>query len=272
MEYKHILLDIQGDTATVTLNRPEVRNAMDEQTLAELTHCFQGLGKPPRPARTSVPRAVVLRGAGKDFCSGADIRWMRRAADYSAANNRKDAQRLVDAIRSIDECRLPVIGVIHGKVFGGGLGLVAACDMVVAEESTRMCFSECRLGIIPAVITHFVLPKIGMSHARRLYLSGELFGMEMARHIGLVHEVAPEAELGAKRDFFIKNILRNGPQAMRIAKAYLRKVAALPSGSRVRFSVDTLLKARASKEGKEGFTAFLEKRPAVWVPVSEIIS
>ena len=180
MDYKHIKFETTADVATVSLNRPDVRNAMDETTLKELAHCFKALGKP----RLSV-RVAVIRGIGKDFCAGADIRWMRRAADYPPAKNRKDAYRLVEMLSAIDECPLPVIAMVHGGVYGGGLGIVAACDIVIAEDSTRMSFSECRLGILPAVISSFVLPKIGINHVRRLYLTSELFNMRVARRIGL---------------------------------------------------------------------------------------
>lgn len=263
MKYQKIKLEIKGEVAEVALANPKVRNAMDERTLEELRSCFKSLGK----AKTT--RVVVLRAEGKDFCAGADIRWMRKASEYPPAKNKKDAYRLVHMLQAIDECPLPVIALISGGVYGGGLGIVAACDIVIAESDTRMCFSECRLGILPAVISSFVLPKIGISHTRRLYLTSELFGMKTARRIGLVHIVLPADKMEAKKDFFIKNILTNGPQALKLAKGYLRKMTTMTTAQRIRFSVETLMKARASKEGKEGLSAFLEKRPAAWVPVTE---
>jgi methylglutaconyl-CoA hydratase len=270
MRYEHITLEFDAETAVVTLNRPDVRNSMDDQTLRELTHCFKSLAKTPKKSATGIgARVVVIKGNGKDFCAGADVRWMRKAADYPPAKNRKDAYLLAEMIQSIESCPMPVIAVIHGGVYGGGLGVVAACDIVVAEASTRMSFSECRLGILPAVVSSFVLPKIGPSHTRRLYLTSELFGMETAKSIGLVHEVVMEDKLEERTNFFIKNILRNGPMAVRMAKGYLQKMAELSKTARIKFSVETLMKARSSKEGKEGLAAFLEKRAAAWVPVSE---
>ena len=143
---------------------------------------------------------------------------------------------------------------------------MSVCDIVVAERSTRMSFSECRLGILPAVISAFVLPKIGLTHTRHLYLTSELFGMETAQRIGRVHEIVDEADVEKKKEDLIHNILRNGPRAVRLAKGYLKKMAGMSTAARVRFSVDTLMKARSSNEGKEGLAAFLEKRPAAWVP------
>lgn len=271
MKYERILLQTDGPVAYVTLNRPEVRNAMDERTITELADCFgKELVKAARSkGRERAPRAVVLRGAGKLFCAGADIRWMRRAAEYPPARNRKDAYRLAEMYRSIDECPLPVIGRVHGAVYGGGLGLVAACDVVVAEAATRMIFSEARMGILPSVITNLVLPKIGISHTRRLYMTGELFDMELARRIGLVHEAVPAAELDEKVRFFVDNILKGGPEVLSLSKAYIRKMIPLGPKARLKLSVDTLMKARSAPEGKEGFSAFLEKRAPKWAPKDE---
>jgi methylglutaconyl-CoA hydratase len=267
MQYEHITIDIESEIATVTLNRPEVRNAMDEQTLGELKDAFTNLGKPPKKSKVGCSvRAIVLKGNGPDFCAGADIRWMRRASEYTPAKNRKDAYRLVDMIKAIDESPVPVIASIHGGIYGGGLGVVSACDIVVAEDSAKMCFSECRLGILPAVVSSFVLPKIGVSHTRRLYLTSELFDMATAQRIGLVHEVVAAGEADAKVKFLVSNILKNGPEAVRLSKGYLRKMASLSRPARIKFSVDTLMKARSSAEGKEGLAAFLEKRKARWVP------
>ena len=259
MQYEHLLVDIEGPVATVTLNRNDVHNAMDEQTLAEMADVFQHLGKPGQA------RVIVLKANGPDFCAGADIRWMKRASGYTPAKNRKDAMRLVKMIEAIDLCPVPVIGMVHGGVYGGGLGVVAACDIVVAETQTKMCFSECRLGILPAVVSSVVLPKIGLSHTRRLYLTSELFGMDIAQRVGLVHEVGSSDEVEGIVNRLIRDILRNGPNAVRMSKTYLSKMADLPYKKRVKLSLDTLVKARSSAEGKEGLSAFLEKRKASWV-------
>jgi methylglutaconyl-CoA hydratase len=145
------------------------------------------------------------------------------------------------------------------------LGLVAACDIVIAEENTSLCFSECRLGILPAVVSSFVLPKVGLGQVRRLYLTAQVFDSRLAKEIGLVHEVVPKSALDARTDQYIQDILRCAPGAVRKAKGYLRKMVELSRPRRLRFSVETLVRARASSEGREGFAAFLEKRPANWV-------
>ncbi|MBI3298700.1 MAG: enoyl-CoA hydratase/isomerase family protein [Elusimicrobia bacterium] len=258
MDYQHLKLNVEGRVAWVTLDRAEVRNAMDERTLAELEHCFTELGK-------GRARVAVLKAHGADFCAGADIRWMRRAADYSPAKNRKDAERLVRAIRAVDECPVPVIAAVHGGVYGGGLGLVAACDVVVAAADAKMCFSECRLGILPAVVSTFVLPKIGMSHTRRLYLTSEVFGMETALATGLVHEVVAREDLEARARKFADEVLKNGPQALKLAKSYLARLGSMDRSARIKFSLDTLVKARGSAEGREGLASFLERRPPQWL-------
>ncbi len=266
MLYEHLKVDYEGRVAWVTLDRASVRNAMDERTLAELEHCFKTMGRAPKNGKVGCAvRVAVLRAHGADFCAGADVRWMKRASAYSPAKNRKDAERLVRAIRAVDECALPVVAQVHGGVYGGGLGLVSACDVIVAASDAKMCFSECRLGILPAVVSSFVLPKIGISHTRRLYLTSEVFGMETAQRIGLVHEVVPAAELQARVKRAVDDILKNGPNAVRLAKSYLARLAALPREERIRFSLDTLVEARSSAEGREGLTSFLERRPPSWL-------
>jgi methylglutaconyl-CoA hydratase len=257
MGFQHILV-AKGPVSGVTLNRPDVRNAMSDLTLRELTAAFIELGRDP-----SV-RAIVVRGEGKDFCAGADIEWMRRAGTLKAAQGKKDARLLAEMCRAVSECPCPVLVRAHGNVFGGGLGLVAACDITVAAEDAKMCFSETRLGILPAVISCFVLPKIGAAAARRYYLTAEVFGMPAAKGMGLVHEVCPEAELDARLSALTDSIQRNGPKAVREAKAIIRKMDGLSLERRVALSVDTLVRLRSSPEGQEGLSAFLEKRPASW--------
>ncbi len=255
-----LLVERKGHVAHATLNRPEVRNAFDEELIAEITNAFRAFSK------DKALRAVVLRGAGPDFCAGADIRWMRRAAGYGPAQNRRDASRLVEMCRTINECPIPVLAGVQGACFGGGLGIIAACDIVLAADNAKMAFSECKLGIIPAVVSSFVIPKIGEAQARRLFLTAETFGAALAQRIGLVHELAPEAELGAKLDSLLSSILRAGPNAVREAKALIRKVSGLPLAKRIPLTVAALARVRGSAEGKEGLGAFLEKRLPSWAP------
>lgn len=266
MDYQNIRVEYRGRAAWVTLDRPQVRNAMDERTLGELEHCFSNMGRAPKGSGVDCSvRAAVLKAQGADFCAGADVNWMRRASQYPPSKNRKDAERLVRAIRAIDECPVPVVAAVHGGVYGGGLGVLAACDVVIASVDAKFCFSECRLGILPAVVSSFVLPKIGLSHTRRLYLTSEVFGAETAQRIGLVHEVVSREALEDSAAKSAADILKNGPQAVSMAKEYLAKMVSLDRKARIKFSLDTLVKARSSAEAKEGLAAFLERRPPAWL-------
>jgi methylglutaconyl-CoA hydratase len=258
MAYQHILVKT-GPVASVTLNRPHVRNAMDDATLRELTAAFKALSKDKNL------RAVVVRGAGQDFCAGADINWMHRAGKLPPAKSRKDAKLLLDMALAVDACPVPVVAAVQGNVFGGGLGLASACDIILAEENARMSFSEARLGIIPAVISCFVVPRIGEAQARRYYLTGEIFNMKTAKHLGIVHELTHADELAERTDAIVANILKNGPNAVRTAKALLRKFPSLNFNARAKLVLDTLTRLRRSPEGQEGLSAFLQKRPAAWM-------
>ncbi|MFA6318600.1 MAG: enoyl-CoA hydratase-related protein [Elusimicrobiota bacterium] len=258
MDYRRLKVS-RGPVASVRLDRPEVRNAMDAAFFLEIAHCFRAL------SADDAVRVVVLSAEGKDFCAGADIGWMRESGRLKGEASRKDAALIVDMCRAVAECRVPVVARVHGSVFGGGLGLVASCDVAVAGAGGRMCFSECRLGILPAVISAFVLPKIGSSFARRYYLTAEPFGMEEARRMGLVHEVVPEAELDARVSAVAGSILKTGPNAVRQAKTLIREICDPEFEGRVSRCLDALVQARATPEAQEGLMAFLEKRPASWV-------
>lgn len=256
--YKHIKVEA-GPVARVRLNRPEVRNAMSDETLRELTTAFRTLGA------DGASRAILVTGEGKDFCAGADIEWMRRAGTLPPEQGRADARLLADMLQAADECRVPVIVAAHGNVFGGGLGLVAACDICVLAEDAKLCFSETRLGILPAVISCWVLPKIGPANARRYYLTAEVFGAPQAVVMGLAHEWAPAAGLPQRAEELAKLVLKNGPTAVRTAKALIPKLEGKNLDERINLTVDTLVKLRSSDEGQEGLKAFLEKRPAAWI-------
>jgi methylglutaconyl-CoA hydratase len=251
---------VRGAVAEVTLARPAARNAMSDATLGELERTFRELAEDPRL------RAVVVTGEGKDFCAGADIEWMRRGGTLPRAEGIKDARRFADMLSAVDECPVPVIVAAHGAVFGGGLGLLAAADVALLSEDAKLCFSEVRLGIMPAVISSWVLPKIGVSNARRYYLTAELFGAAQAVAMGLAHEVVPAAELSARARKVAGEILKNGPLAVRAAKAAIPKIARATLDERVTFTVETLVHLRSSPEGQEGLSAFLEKRPPKWSP------
>ena len=258
MNYKRLLIDNRGGVAYVTLNRPERLNALDEQALDEITMAFKALAKDSRV------RAAVIAGAGKDFCAGADIGWMRRAADYGRVLAKKDATRLIAMCRAVDEAPFAVISRVHGNCFGGALGIVGASDIVVAEEQARFRFSEVRLGLIPAVVSTFVLPKIGISQARRLYLTAEAFSAETAKAVGLVHAVAALPDLDRAIGHAVDQVLKNGPEAVKQAKAYIQKLGGMTRDKRLAHSVSVLARIRSTPEAKEGLSAFLEKREPAW--------
>jgi methylglutaconyl-CoA hydratase len=259
MADQHIRVEA-GPAAKVVLARPEARNAMSAATLRELTDAFRAL------AREKDLRAVLVTGEGKDFCAGADIQWMKAGGRLPPAEGKKDARLFAEMLAAVDECPVPVVVAAQGNVFGGGLGLLAACDVALLSDDAKMSFSEVRLGIMPAVISCWVLPKIGIANARRYYLTGEVFGPVEAVHMGLAHEAVAPAELAARAEFLVKSILKNGPNAVRRAKAMIPRIAAAPPAERVNLTVDTLVELRSSPEGQEGLAAFLEKRPPSWSP------
>jgi enoyl-CoA hydratase/carnithine racemase len=242
----------QGSVTRITLNRPEVRNAFNDELIEALTSAFQGL-----PAGT---RAVVLSGEGKSFSAGGDLSWMKRAATYTEEENYQDALKLSGLFQAIVDCPAVVIAKVQGHAFGGGCGLVAASDVAVVVEGTKFAFSEVKLGLIPATISTFVMPKIGAGHARALFTTGIAFDAERALRIGLVHDVCAENEADSVVKSYVDAVLSSGPIAVASAKKtavegpYSQEVAAR-----------MLAEIRAGEEGKEGVRAFLEKRPASFV-------
>lgn len=248
-----------GQVAHVRLNRPDVRNAFNSELIAELTSVFEDLAGDERV------RAVVLSGNGKVFCGGADISWMRASLDLSYDRNVADAQAMSDMFRAIDRCPKPVIGKIHGAALGGGAGLAAVCDIAVAGAETVFGFTEVKLGIIPAVISPFVLAKIGVSHARALFLTGERFDAKRAQHIGLVHEVVIGDTLDVCIERILNEILSAGPQAVAAAKALVPRVRAASYDDSRALTAEAIAQRRASDEGQEGLRAFLERRKAGWI-------
>jgi methylglutaconyl-CoA hydratase len=248
----------QGPVLTVALNRPEQHNAFNGEMIGELTAVFQDLDR-----REDV-RVVILTGNGRSFCAGADLATMRAAADYSFDQNLADGQAIFDLMAAVDGCRKAVVGRVNGAALGGGAGLVSCCDVVVAAAHARFGFTEARLGIVPAVISPFVLAKIGPSHGRELFLTGERFDAERARHIGLVHHVAAEHELDARVQERVAELLQAAPGAQATAKALINTVAYRPKGELREFTATVIAQRRASEEGREGMSAFLEKRPPWW--------
>src|SRR5262245_65738712 len=212
-------------------------------------------------------RVVVLAGDGPSFCAGADVAWMRAAMTLDVEGNEQDAMAMADMYESIDTCPVPVIARVHGAALGGGMGLCAVSDLVIAESGTRFGFTETRLGILPAVISPFVIAKIGESHARALFPGGKRFDALRAQRIGLVHEVVEgEAELDLTVDAAIAEILASGPTAVRAAKAIVREVRGLGHGSSKWHTARVIARQRTSPEAQEGFGAFTEKRRPAWAP------
>jgi methylglutaconyl-CoA hydratase len=247
--------------ARVTLARPEVRNAFNAEMISELAATFSSLAAEP-PERL---RAVVLAGDGKAFSAGADIEWMRASIGLSVEENEADARRLAEMLAAIDECPIPVVARVHGAALGGGMGLCAVADVVLAAAGTQFGFTETKLGILPATIAPFVLPKIGESAARALFPIGQRFDAERARQIGLVHEVLPDqAALDARLEALVGELLSAGPTAVRAAKAMIRELRGTTPDEARRLSVHRIAAQRTSVEGQEGLTAFLEKRAASW--------
>jgi methylglutaconyl-CoA hydratase len=238
-----------GAVLRVTMNRPERRNAFDASLIAELTSAFAGAGD---------ARAVVLTGEGASFSAGADVEWMRSSVELSFDENVADALRLRAMLEAIDGCPAPVVAAVQGHALGGGCGLVACCDIVLAEPSAQFGFSEVKLGIVPAVISPFALAKIGPGAARRYFVTGERFGAEVALRIGLVQGLADDLAL-ATADV-VAELLSAGPQATRAAKELARAPLSADETAR------RIAERRTSSEGQEGLHAFLEKRAAAWVP------
>ena len=251
-----IQLAVGDGIARITLARPEVRNAFNAEVIAALHDAFT------RIAAADDVRAVVLAGEGKVFCGGADINWMRASLDLSFDANVGDAERMSDMFRAIDNCPKPVIARIHGAALGGGAGLAAVCDIAIASEDAVFGFTEVKLGIIPAVISPFVLAKIGPSQARALFFTGERFGALRAREIGLVHEVVPAGELDAAVDRRLAELRTAGPSAIAAAKLVVRRVLDNEYDDSRAITTQAIARQRVSPEGQEGLRAFLERRPA----------
>lgn len=257
MNYK-CEIDSRG-VATVTLNRPELHNAFNDELIRDLIRCFGDL-----EINKNV-RLVVLTGEGKSFCAGADLNWMKAMKDYSHAENLKDSQNLAELFTVINQFSRPVIGKINGSALGGGAGLVACCDYVVAVESAVIAFTEVRLGLLPAVISPFVIAKIGESHARASFLSGAKIPVGRAFVMGLVHQVSTSERLNQDIEVVVSDFLLAGPGATILCKELIKKVVSDNDPKKSRdYTCETISKVRSSTEGQEGMSALLEKRKASW--------
>jgi methylglutaconyl-CoA hydratase len=258
MPYDFISTRRKGPVEHVTLNRPDVRNAFNERVVEELSHWAETV------ASDQAVRVAVLDGAGKTFCAGADLGWMARMAAYTHDENVEDAAAMARMYAALDRLPLPLVGRIHGAALGGGAGLVAVCDIAVAEAGTVFGFTEVKLGILPAVISPYVLAKIGASATRELFLTGMRFDAARAKEIGLVHAVAAADQLDARVAAYADELLGSGPDAIATTKELLRTIVGRPPQDVVGLTADTIAARRASPEGQEGLQAFLEKRRPRW--------
>ena len=255
-----IRTDVQGYIATITLSRPQVRNAFNDEVIAELSQAFTTLGDDARV------RAIVLAAEGPAFCAGADLNWMRRMADYTRAENLDDAGKLAEMLRLIYACPKPTVARVQGDVFAGGMGLVAACDMAVSVDTATYCLSEVKLGLIPATISPYVIRAMGPRAAHRYFLTAERFGAVEALRIGFVHEVVTADALDVKVDELVKALTGASPSAVRACKTLVQEVADRDiDAALIARTVAGIADIRASAQGKEGVQAFLQKRKPSWL-------
>lgn len=260
MDFQTLTVSIAEGVATVTLNRPELRNAFNEDAIHELAVAFAALSD------TEGVRAIVLAANGPAFCAGGDLNWMKKMAGYSEEENQQDAMRLADMLRTIYLCPKPTVARVHGDCYAGGMGLVAACDIVVASDNAAFCLSEVKLGLIPATVSPYVIKAMGEQAARRYFLTAERFDASEARRIGLAHEVVAPEELDAAVAAIVRSLAANSPHAVAQAKTLVRDVAGQEIGDALLIDTANRIAAiRASNEGREGVTAFLEKRKPSWL-------
>jgi methylglutaconyl-CoA hydratase len=257
---KYLQLHFERGVETVTLDRPDVRNAFNDEVIAELTAVFLELGK-----RDEV-RCVVLAGNGPAFCAGADLNWMKRMAGYTREENLADASGLARMLEVIWRCPKPTIARVHGDTYAGGLGLVAACDIAVAAETAQFCLSEVKLGLIPATVSPYVLRAMGTRASHRWFLTAERFGAAEAHRVGFVHEVVAADALDAKVAEIAHALVQAGPEAVKACKKLLHEVAGHEiSAGLLQRTVEGIADIRASDEGREGVQSFLGKRKPNWL-------
>lgn len=252
----------------VRLNRPQIHNAMNPKMIGEVTKLFKKIAAGKAQDIKGV-RVVLLQGNGASFCAGADLAWMQESVKYTKAKNAADATALYNMFDAIAQCPVPVVGKLHGNVMGGGIGLAAVCDISAADIGTKFCFSEVRLGLVPAVISSFVLKKVVASGARELMLSARVFDCEQAEKIGLVNFGGRELEVNDFLRDTIDQFGKNGPEGVKATKKLLNDLATLPAAKVKGHTVKVIAERRTSKEGQEGLKAFLEKRKAKWVIENE---
>ena len=259
-DFQTLKVTAEGRVLHVQLDRPDVHNAFNDTLISEAIALFESIDE------ASEYRIIVLSGGGPNFCAGADLNWMSKMVSYTRDENIRDSSLLAKMYSLINDCPLPVIGRIQGAAIGGGTGLVSVCDIAIATAGTKFGLSEVKLGIIPAVISPYVIAKIGVSHARALFMTGERFGAERALQIGLVHHVvADEAELDTRVAEMIKQLLTSGPEAVRECKRLIRFVSSNDLVEAIPYTIDAIATRRTTAEGQAGMSAFLKKEKAPWV-------
>lgn len=256
--YKTLEVSCKGEVLKVKLNRPEVHNAMNDTMMIELIEIFNDCKK------QEDIRAIVLTGEGKSFCAGADLNWMKSMVNYTMEENIKDSETLLNLFEAIYTCPKVVIGRINGHAFGGGIGLIAVCDITVAVEGKKFAFSEVKLGIIPSVISTYVVRRIGIANMRRLFITGERFDSTYAHKIGLIDYVVPQDLLDSKVTEELEKIMTSGPRAIAEIKGLTDRYIQVPIDEYKAYTVEKIAELRVGEEGQEGINAFLQKRKPRW--------
>jgi methylglutaconyl-CoA hydratase len=258
MNYETLVRTKKDDVATVALNRPDVHNAMNETLMNELTHCFHQL------STDDSIRVIILTGNGKSFCAGADLTWMKKMVNYSQEENKKDSRLLLDMYESIHSCPKPVLGRINGAAFGGGIGLLAVCDITITVPEVTFAFSEVKLGIIPAVISTFVGLRMTPATMRRFFITGERFDSATAQKIGLIDIIVTPDKLDETIDSSVEQVRSSGPHAIQEVKHLMYNLIKMDVNAYKEFTVEKISELRVSQEGQEGIKGFLEKRKPNW--------
>ena len=259
MSHATLRLERDGTIARVVLNRPEIRNAFDDLMISELHEVFKELRE------DASSRVVVITGEGNSFCAGADLHWMKRVVEYNHEESYQDSLRLAEMLEAIYECPKPVIGRINGPAIGGGTGIVAVCDIAIGSEEAWFAFSETRLGLVPAVISPYLLKRMGESKLREFFLTGRRFSAKAAVEMGLLNSTAPSDELDDRIDDTVRHLVGGGPQALAKCKQLLRDITGGELAIHQNYTAKLITDLRLSDEGQQGMTAFLEKRKAPWL-------
>jgi methylglutaconyl-CoA hydratase len=259
IHFQSLELEIQGQVATVWLNRPTVRNALDEVLLSEITQAIHHL------EQDNSVRVIILAGRGSVFCAGADLNWMKRMAEYSAEQNKNDAMGLASMLKTLKEVSKPTIARVHGAAFAGGMGLAAACDVVVAEPAAEFCLSEVRIGLIPSTISPYVIQALGIQAAKRYMLTAERLSAKEAHRLGFVHELCKDGTIDTSIAQISNALIAGGPMALAQTKALMKSVVNRPlDDPLISQTAGWIAQVRASPEGREGMASFLEKRLPTW--------